>query len=184
MIRILKLKHWQLFILIMIAPIIGSFVVVTLMISNPEKTDKLQELFLLLNLISSLIFLFWLLSVNMYLNKKMPTGGIFNLNLFRICLAFCFLFLIYFQFEASKIIGQSNIDSVFSLQIIFFVASSALLYCIYIVAKEIDIAEFGVRDSKKDLLKNMLIICLFPIGIWIMQPRLNKILKNHKEIIT
>jgi hypothetical protein len=53
-----------------------------------------------------------------------------------------------------------------------------MLYSLYFVAKTIKTAELQKECTFKDFTEEFILILFYPIGLWIIQPRINKIYKD------
>lgn len=54
-----------------------------------------------------------------------------------------------------------------------------MLYCLYFIAKTIKTVELKRQVSFSDFAGEFFMIWFYPIGIWIIQPRINKIITNE-----
>ncbi len=57
-----------------------------------------------------------------------------------------------------------------------------LFYCIYFVAKTIKTVELQRVVSFSDFVGEFFLIWFFPIGVWILQPRINKIVETPETL--
>ncbi len=67
-------------------------------------------------------------------------------------------------------------DGIWSISFISF------LYSVYFVSKEIKTIELNRNCSIRECILEIVLILAFPIGIWIIQPRITKIYKEHLAV--
>lgn len=56
-----------------------------------------------------------------------------------------------------------------------------MFYCLYFVAKTIKTVELQRSVTFSDFVKEFLLAWFFPIGIWILQPRINNMIKQYGD---
>jgi len=54
-----------------------------------------------------------------------------------------------------------------------------LFYCLYFVAKTLKTVELQREVSFNDFIAEFFLTWFFPIGVWILQPRINKMIKEY-----
>jgi hypothetical protein len=62
--------------------------------------------------------------------------------------------------------------------IFYFTGALGFLFCIYFNAKLIKSVELKKEAKFEEFIGDFFLILFFPIGIWLIQPRLNKIVTN------
>ena len=65
--------------------------------------------------------------------------------------------------------------------LLYFTGTLAFLFCIYYNAKLIKSVELKKEANFADFSSDFFLILFFPIGIWIIQPKLNKIIVNAES---
>jgi len=180
----LKLKHWQLFGLLFCTfcafQISGAS---TTVISLKDRTFTITE-------ISPLVILFiscvigWYYSIGIILNKKIPASVKMQVTKFKwflllpvISTIFYYSFLRFELFNSIyNGISSSLILVTISILLLFF-SIFCLFYCIYFNSKTIKTIELQRYVNFSDFVNEFVLLFLFPIGIWIIQPRINKMIK-------
>jgi hypothetical protein len=56
-----------------------------------------------------------------------------------------------------------------------------LFYCLYFVAKTLKTVELQREVSFNDFVGEFFLSWFFPIGVWILQPRINKMIQQHLD---
>jgi len=161
---ILKLKHWQIFILLFVASIMSNFTWVD------------HDLFnMAFNLSGILLYLTWYfiigLELSEYLPKKieLPTT-MFVINGFVLVLSIVVLIMFFDgSFSSNGIIGFLWVVYLMYATVQFFFYPSKILKSIELTKE----ARFG------DYIGYVLLMIFWPIGIWWIQPKLNKLISDR-----
>lgn len=178
----LKAKHWQIFTLLIGVP----FVLQIIFLVN-YGIDMMIVLMPILTILYIVIFFGWFWAVGTKLNCKLPSTVTLNLKLFRILLAVAIIYMfgisIYMSMVAMGLI-ESDSSPIFAMNDItnvIFPIHIFSMYCMFysswFIAKTIKSIEFQRAVSFSDFAGVFYLLWLFPIGIWIIQPRINKIVK-------
>jgi hypothetical protein len=170
MIKILRLKHWQIF-LVLIAMIILSEIQkkVGVEIGN-LSADKIQFTLVMIGLI---IFYSWILIIGLTLNRIKDNPHRFNKYLLILATIFCIAGYGEMQynliFPDTEILydTMNAIPSILTIFGVFFLLKN--------VAQSLKSVESGIKARLRWYYLDAFLIFAFPIGIWIIQPRLNKI---------
>lgn len=164
--RILKFKHWQLFLLIFIC---GSWV----------SPSPLQEI---INSIALITFFIWAYSIGIFGQKRINKQGFKkgNVNFFKINLL---VVLVYFilSFFVIKEEVQNNYNTDFTiidlvLMLFSFYAFFAFIYISVFISKTITTLDLKKEVAFSEYLTSLLFIVFFPIGIWFIQPKVTKLI--------
>jgi len=170
----LRLKHWQLFCLL-VCTYLGFQIVgkTTTVISSQGKTTTFSEY-------SPLVFLFiavlfgWFYTVGVNLIKKLPDTVKMNITKFKwlmfILIMYIFLFYAFVHFRI-----QPNTITLVIIILLHLFSMFCILYCIYFNAKALKTVELQQPVTFSDYAGEFFLLLFFPIGIWIIQPRINKI---------
>jgi hypothetical protein len=104
-----------------------------------------------------------------------------NLSVFLISVSFiifAFAVSFYITFHIDRISHNQNL----LLGIIWSISFISFLYSVYFVSKEIKTIELNRNCSIREFILEIVLILAFPIGLWIIQPRITKIYKEHLPI--
>jgi len=158
----LKLKHWQVFLIW----VLGAIQLSIFMKSN--------FWFISFAIHFGLVFL-WIYSIGKILNRDNPEL-IKQMNIWWILYMLSLIpFVHNFRNIHMEPYDQINSWIMVPTGIIGFIAITKIV--IY-SAKTIKRAEFNKEHKTEDLVSEILLIYLLTIGIWILQPRLNKIMSE------
>ena len=200
-----KAKHWQLFLLMFGIPILSQMFVMGNMISqigenNPPDMSFMLKYFSLLPFIMVLFlgtFFGWFWSIAIGLKHKIPQDIKMKTTKFKIFffipLVYILLFVTLLGISISSIVTgvNSGVQPDFEniglfISIIFplhFFSMFCIFYCLYFVAKTIRTIELQRECSFSDFAGEFFLIWFYPIGIWIIQPRINKIAKEENQTL-
>ena len=193
----LKAKHWHLFVstvgLIFIFQFFIMFHIMTQVVSNPDSFNpRMNDIFLfpmIFMLIVGFIIFGWIWSLAVGLQKKLPENATMKVRKFKIFfvipIVYMFLFMGYmFLFnnfiDASIGSGVNPVIMFASFALIFPIhlfAMFCIFYCMYFAAKTIKTVELQKEVTFNDFAGDFFMIWFFPIGVWFIQPRINKIIQ-------
>jgi hypothetical protein len=178
--NLLKLKHWQLFGLFISIPLTIRIINTTIFKIPEEILDYIIPVMLILLM---LIYFGWTYSVGTNLRSKIPETVKMNFKLFKTFQFFTIIFIPIFGIVTYLLMnfspgGKPNENIITVLGLLIGLTPFCILYCIYFIAKTIRLVELQRPISLKDYIIDFLLILFFPIGVWIIQPKLNKISAN------
>ena len=169
-----KIKHWQLF---------GIFFAASICTAITEMSEKKDYIILIPDFIISFLLIFpfacWLYSLGINLHKKLPMSVKMNLKRFKISFFVSIFYMLCFG--AFIFIGIDFMHKIFGLIFIIHIfALYYLFYCFYFVAKSLKSIELQKEAiwSENDYALYFFSLCFFPIGIWVLQPKINKLFDN------
>lgn len=172
--KLLSFKHWQLFLLIFIC---GAW----------TSPSPLKEI---INSVAVVTFTLWIYAIGVYGQQRIAELGInaMNIKLFKInVIAVAAFFLIGLALSAiqGEIIPTTSEkfglkDALYTIGglYLFF----AMVQTIYFVCKTIATLEFRREVSFGDYFTNLLLIFFFFIGIWFLQPKVNRLIAAEEEV--
>lgn len=180
----LRLKHWQLFILLMGLPIllqgIGAF-----SIFATKDARMLLATFPFILVLFIGIFLGWFYTLGINLHKKLPDTVKMSLSRFKLFLFIPMTYLLALCIWMTSLFlntpdGGNHTPGIFLLIIPLHLFSMfCLLYCIYFIAKSLKAVEMQKPASFNDYAGEFFLIWFFPIGVWIIQPRINSLFDHE-----
>ena len=184
MTKFLHLKHWQLFLLIFVVAFIlqiSTFIPVAI-------TNNVKILIYILPIVMLIylgLFFGWFYSLGTNFHKKLPNSVNMNLNRFKLFLIipmiYIFILSIYQVGMISKISENEQPNmGIFGIIIpIHLFSMFCIFYCLYFIAKEFKSVEWQKPVTFSDFAGEFFLLWFFPIGIWILQPRINKIFERQ-----
>jgi hypothetical protein len=198
--RFLKAKHWQLFLLIFGIPMIFQFFMMGTMITHIAGNANPDPLFIfnyfkffpIVMIIFTSVFFGWFWSIAIGLQSKIPANikmktGKFKIFFF-IPITYLLLFSVFIGIAMNGLPGmiadgnQPNFGLVISfIAVIFplhFFSMFCIFYSLYFVAKTFKTVELQRETTFSDFAGEFFMIWFYPIGIWIIQPKVNKMIEN------
>lgn len=165
--RILKAKHWQIFILLIIGLIIGSI--------NIENNTFLNVILLLTGMFIYMVYPF---SIGIELQEYLPQAIKLNSNLFLFN-----SFIWFLAYSATMILTDGEGTMVTGIKALpFFYVFYAFIHFLSFPAKTLKSIEMGKRAKLGDYIGDFFMIVFLPIGIWFLQPRIKRVIEiNDKQ---
>jgi hypothetical protein len=179
MTNFLTLKHWQLFGLLLGFPIVLQLIAFGFVISSNDPST-IFYLFPMVMILFSGTFFGWLYALGTNLHKKLPSTVTMNLTRFKILLLIPFIYISFISilisgmFESLVAIAETDII-IFVLIGLHLFSMFCVFYCLYFNAKALKTVESQQLVTFSDFIGEFFVIWFFPIGIWILQPRINKL---------
>ncbi|MFZ4399070.1 MAG: hypothetical protein ACOYO1_03460 [Bacteroidales bacterium] len=180
----LNAKHWQLFLLIFGIPMIFQFVMMTLTISNfasetnsdPSMIFDYMKFFPIIMILFMGVLFGWIWSVAIGLQNRIPENIKMNVRKFKF---FFFTPLIYISFFLGFFIVIFTMSSFNPALFVIIIplhlfSVFCMFYCLFFVSKTIKTVEFQREVTFSDFIGEFFMIWFYPIGIWIIQPKINK----------
>jgi len=201
----LKAKHWQLFLIVFALPMFIQMMFMNIMMMQmPQFSDgdanpmlmfnSVYEMMLNFSFIFSitmsviiLVLFGWYWSVCVGLQDKVPEHAKMNVKKFKIFyfigLAYSLFFIglmAFVMYNLPSLIGglisMSALGTILSVvTLLHFFAAFCLLYCLYFAAKTIKTVELQRETTFSDFIGEFFMIWFFPIGVWILQPKINEL---------
>jgi hypothetical protein len=154
---------------------------------NPDQTGMLNMMKIFPIIMSLYVGLFfgWFWSIGIGLQKYIPTDIKMKIKKFKI---FFFIPLIYILFllviigtsfygfsSGSNAVGGIVGKMLFVVIPMHLFSMFCIFYLLYFVSKTIKTTELKRTVTFSDFIGEFFMIWFFPIGIWFIQPRINKI---------
>ena len=172
---LLTLKHWQLFLVFAALAVGAAFVQLRLLARFNPRTDIRDVVVPLFafTYVFLLIYLGWFWALGEFLFSRSPESQRPNIRLFRLALLYPLGYVPYFAAFLIKSAGNpTGIALIFPLHLL---ALGCLLYDMYFIAKSLKLAEHGRAFSFRDFAAEFFLLWFYPIGIWVLQPRVNRL---------
>ncbi len=205
---ILKTKHWQLFILTFVIPMIAQFTFMAVFMyklinSIPDLKSEITNganqlhpfkmmgnmtyLPIIIILLSS-IYYAWIWAIAIGLKNKLQEHLQMKTIKFKIFFFFpliSVLIISYFFFHVFSSFDTKTLESnPFYMMKLFLIVLPLQLFnvfCVvyinYFAAKTLKSIELGRRAIFSEYIGEFFLIWFYPIGVWILQPRINRIME-------
>lgn len=174
----LHARHWQIIVILILFPVI--FEILILKYFFPVEEDlKIMLYFAVMMIIYSIVFFSWLWTLGNQLCKKLPAPvkSKMKIKIFRTLLIIPFIYILTttlllqytFNLEDYPMLIPAFLFPVHILMLF------SLFYCFWFVSKCLNLVEMKKEITIKDYIGDFFLIWFFPLGIWIIQPRINKL---------
>lgn len=173
-------KHWQLAGLLLGVPMAMQFIMISAIIAKNDPSIMISATPLMTLLFMGLFF-GWFYTLGTQLYKKLPSSATMNLTKFKTFLLIPVAYLLFItvfmaiQFSEISVQGEPGIGSFALIIPLHLFSMFCIFYCLYFIAKAFKAVEWQKPVTFSDCAGEFFLIWFFPIGIWIIQPRINKI---------
>lgn len=182
--KFLTLKHWQLFVLLIVIPMVLQFITISSVVLNNDPTVMLFVLPIMIIIMMGTFF-GWFYSLGINLHKKLPPTVKMSLTRFKI---FLFIPLIYisiipvvmFDVFYNIFSNEQPDPAIFALIFpVHLFSMFCIFYCLYFNAKALKSVEWQRPVTFSDFAGEFFLIWFFPVGVWIIQPRINRLFEDR-----
>ncbi|HTF16987.1 MAG TPA: hypothetical protein VK658_02880 [Chryseolinea sp.] len=170
--KILFAKHWQVFLITYGIQFIVPLLVGTSRTLQPYLVKI--EISLVFILIVSLFW--WLWSVSHTLQQFIEPSIRISTRLLNVAFILPVIYLVFATIYFTKI-GMMPLNKP-GILVPHIISMICFFFVIGFAAKIIKVAETGRPVSVNDYFGEFFLIFFFPIGIWLLQPRINRIVKS------
>lgn len=187
MTKLLILKHWQIFGLLIGLPLIIEAVTMSVVVQSQNPGIFVVVLPIIM-VFTVVIFFGWFYALGINLHRKLPASINMNLNRFKMFLfipvAYMLVFSVFVFYMMSNISsGTEPTPLILAIIVPLHLFSMfCIFYCLYFNAKALKTVELEKEVTFSDFAGEFFLIWLFPIGIWIIQPRLNKLFDTSSRV--
>jgi hypothetical protein len=172
--KLLSFKHWQLFLLIFIC---GAW----------TSPSPLKEI---INGVAVVTFTLWIYAVGVYAQDRIAELGLkpMNLKLFKanviIVSAVLFIALLFSAIQGEV---QQTASDTFDVKDILYTIGGlyfafAMVQTVIFACKTIAKIEYRREVAFGDYFNNLLLMFFFFVGIWFLQPKINKLIAPEEEV--
>lgn len=186
--KFLKAKHWQLFLLMFGIPMIFQFVIMGIIFANvgsgnnpdPSIMFNYMKFFPIMMILFMGVFFGWFWSVAIGLQSKIPEGVKMKVKKFKIFFFTPLIYILFFLgFFMTTMTGGGPNPAIFAVIVPLHLFSMfCMFYILYFVAKTFKTVELQREVSFSDFAGEFFMIWFYPIGVWIIQPKINKMIEE------
>ncbi|MCF2859182.1 hypothetical protein L1286_16990 [Pseudoalteromonas sp. SMS1] len=169
-------KSWQVFLLVVLLPFGFQFLLMeTLMSSSEIDHEMMFNVIPLMMLVFIALYLLWFWTLGTELNKIIPEKERPSASRFKFGIKFNAIYMVLFQaFFISTANGTSFGFLVPVIFILHICSMYFMFYSIYFISKNLVTFENKVYGTNKSSTGTFFLMWFFPLGIWFVQPRINK----------
>jgi hypothetical protein len=181
----LRLKHWQLFLFLVVVPSVGeviSFILNLMTVHSPQDLGNGAIVLgvLTLGALTALLvspFFLWFWALGSFLNSIVPPGLRLGTGFFHFAVTYPSIYII---FAAHFFLGPSPTWPPVILPFHFF-AMACIFYDLYFVSKNLVLAQTGKNVKFYDYAGPFFLIWFYPVGIWFIQPEINRLFADRRN---
>lgn len=170
----LRAKHWQIFLLLFAIPTAAE---IAAMGSVPPTVRSLKDLgeagllFGGMMVLYMFCFLAWFWSMGSFLSSIVKPALKLKMGFFRFALVYPALYIFAFL----PVLLSPEPAWLAAIVPFHLFAMFCLFYSLYFVSRNLVLAEKGEPASFYDYAGPFFLIWFYPIGVWIVQPRINRL---------
>ncbi|WP_268122111.1 hypothetical protein [Roseivirga pacifica] len=199
--RFLNAKHWQLFTLMIGLPIIVQFGSMIAMFASAVNATNEPPLFVMpayiiliivVSILSGATTFGWVWSIGSGLQEKIPNGITMKFKKFKtfylIAMGYMLLIvlslLIFIPISMQPdFVPSAAITGILLLLFIplHFLAIFGIFYGLYFAAKTLKTIELNKEVEFSEFIGEFLMLWFSFIGVWIIQPKINKLVNQEPE---
>lgn len=175
-----KLKHWQLFLTIVGIPLVIQVIHSILFLASDQDYPETSGFLGLILILPLLCYFLWVAAVGKKFSESPDSPQMqarkFLISWWISILSHLFLLIYFWSYPQN--LNQSEEDEVIPIMVvglIVFVALFTLFYCLSFMARAIVQLERGRRITSSEYFSEFIMAVIFPIGIWLLQPRINRL---------
>lgn len=193
---LLKIKHWQLFCMLYIMPFIIYICLIVYSVIANINTDAIfitiPVIFLVYFILYILFYFGWYYALGTNLYKKLPENVNMSICKFKIFLFIPTIYissifiLLSIMFYNINNIQEMNEMMLGIFPIIFLIvlplhlfSMFCVFYCMYFISKALKSIEINNTAITEDYIGYFLMFWFIIIGIWFIQPKINRIFENE-----
>ena len=198
----LKLKHWQLFGLLIGFPVIFQFVAMRVVITNNNLVElllgflinpaslfdvfsivptKLVAVYSVMMVLFTVLISCWFYALGTNLCKRLPGEIKMNLTVFKLSLAVSVahkLFIsvyMYFLFAGISAGEELNPAVLPYFVPLYLISTFCTFYCFHFIAKALKTVELQKAVTFNGYALEFFGIWICPVGVWFIQPQINRL---------
>lgn len=163
---ILKLKHWQVFLILLLASITSNF----------ELVDH-ESFNMAINTFGVIIYFLWYFAVGLELTEHLPPKielgrTMFIINAFVLTLSMLILIIVFD--------GEFSSNGFFGFVWVVYLMYAVVQF-MFFPSRALKSVEQGSEATFGQYFRYFLLTIFWPIGIWWIQPKLNRIGRLNEE---
>lgn len=177
------IKHWQLFTIVVGPSVVFNFVFMASIISSPGSNTFYAFPVMMIAFLGT--FFAWMYTLGVSLHSRLPAGVGVSLFRFKLFMAIPALYMVgILGFMALTLSGglvgtvQEPTAVIIAMAIIMplhLFSMFCMFHTLYFCTKCLKAVELQRDVEFSDYAGEFMLLWFFPIGIWIIQPRINKL---------
>ena len=185
--KFLRAKHWQIFMITFGLPFLIQIITMPMTIAGNDPMI-MMKIFPIIMILFIGGFLGWFWSIGVGLQNKIPSNVTMKVKKFKVFLIIPLVYMLFISlsmgsmfngaFENGQEPSAGFIGGMVGIIVPLHLFSMfCIFYCLYFVAKTFKTVELQKEVSFSAFAGEFFMIWFFPIGIWIIQPKINKMIE-------
>jgi hypothetical protein len=170
----LRAKHWQLFLLLAVVPMIAEFAVAVslpMTVRSWREFTRVDFFFVAATTLYMLCFLAWFWSLGSFLNSIVKPELKLKTTFLHIALIYPAIYMPFFL----AVFFDLKPELFMVVLPLHFFAMFCIFYLLRFASKTLALAETGRTVSFYDYAGPFFLLWFYPVGVWIIQPRINRL---------
>ena len=176
----LRAKHWQMFFLLLGIFLVANVALMTSMLTmtpSKEVFGKADMFYGGTMVLFTLFFVGWFWSLGSFPRSSADPALRLKMAFFRFAVIYILLYMpIFFALFYSITVHPAVFGIIFPLHLF---AVYCMFYLLYFVSKSLALAESSKPVSFYDYSGPFFLLWFFPVGIWVIQPRVNRLFEQY-----
>lgn len=173
----LRAKHWQIFILIFGVYCVGQILALKSVVHPIDQVAGFGILFWIVMAIFGVCYLTWFWSMGSFLESMAQPELKLKLGLFR----FALVYTVSYAFFFFRFVLNTHPVTTFLIVPLHLIATFCLFYILYFDSKSLALIQRKRPVSFYDYAGLFFLLWLFPIGVWFIQPKINRLYVENKS---
>jgi len=174
---LLRLKHWQIFLLTFGITLLGVSSMFVFSLNDVVNFSLVYRVTSLVALVGASIFNAWIYMIVVTFHKKLPPEADVSLSFFKVCLAYVVIYQVTGLFLLPDFIDTHELLD----NALRYLSYACDIYIFYLSATILQSAERQKKLGFGDVSGDFFAFLFYPIGIWFIQPRVNRLFNNEVE---
>jgi hypothetical protein len=169
--NILRLRHWQVFVIIFSTYLTG---IVLWQSDFSVGAISSLEFSVFANLITMTLFFLWVLICGLYVNNH--PGNPYRFRNSMLTFATLCSIIGHAEINLERLSKEGMIFPEWISFLVIPVTFFAVAYILYAIPKSLKSIELKRKARFVELIPDSILLFLFPVGVWFIQPRFNRVL--------
>ncbi len=174
----LRAKHWQIFLVVFGVYLLGQILLMSYFVSSSGRGDSSGKYGILFGVVMGLScsgLIFWLWCVGAFCNSIVDEALRLRSKFHGVAAIYPPFYAVFFVARLGSF-GGRTLEIILPLHLF---AMFCMFYLLYFASKSIVLAEGNKPVSFYDYAGPFFLMWFFPVGIWLVQPRINRLYSEH-----
>jgi len=184
----LKARHWQLFLFLFGIPAIFQIVMMSTIFVDvahdgtpPVSTFNFMGILAVVMIFFMAIYFAWFWSIAIGLGSKIPESVVMKTRTFKVFFFIPIVYILFFLIVVTTTMSEAEPSPLTFILIVplHLFCMFCIFHNLYFVAKVIKTVELQREALFGDFVGEFFLMWFYPIGVWIIQPKINRMIKQQ-----